>query len=56
MRRGGLPPHSRMVPRGAGVAPRGEAWNGASLPHLGHYGMLEVCIPKHWVGKCPAPN
>jgi hypothetical protein len=51
MGRGGLPPHSRMVPRGAGVAPRGEAWNGASLPHLGHYGMLEVCIPKHGVGK-----
>ena len=38
MGRGGLPPHSHMVPWGAGVAPRGEAWDGASLPHLGEIG------------------
>lgn len=50
MRGGGLPPHFHMVPRRAGVALRGEAWDGASLPHLGHYGM-PVCISKHWVGK-----
>ena len=55
MRRGGLPPHFHMVPRRAGVALRGEAWDGASLPHLGHCGVL-LSIPKHWVGKCPAPN
>ena len=55
MGRGGLPPHSHMVPRRAGVALRGEAWDGASLPHLGHCGVL-LSIPKHWVGKCPAPS
>jgi hypothetical protein len=55
MGRGGLPPHFHMVPRRAGVALRGEAWDGASLPHLGHCGVL-LSIPKHWVGKCPAPN